>query len=269
MRNWFTILTIVLLTAALRAELKVETPEYANMGAQLQGYLVYDDAVADPRPGVLIVHEWWGLTDHTRATARRVAEMGYVVFALDMYGKGVVTDEVPRAAELSGQFKERPTLLRARAAAGLQQLARHPRVDPQRIAAIGFCFGGSTVLQLAYDGAPVRGVISFHGNPVTPLVTDREIAARILVLHGADDPLVPGEALTAFQDAMRARKIDWQLISYGNAVHSFTNPGADKVGIAGVAYDRRTDERAWRHARDFFNELFQELAASAPAPGQP
>lgn len=249
--------TLTLVSAA-QAGIVTRAVEYKHGDVVLEGFLAYDDSVKEPRPGVLLVHEWWGVTEHTRNMTRQIAEMGYVAFAVDMYGKGVVTDDREQAAKLAGPFYQDVALCRARAKAGLEQLAAQPNVDKQKIAAIGFCFGGTTVLQMAYGGLNVAGVVSFHGGLSPAGEADLpNIKAKVLVLHGADDPLVKEEQIKSFQEMLRKAGADWQMIYYGGAVHSFTNPGADKVGIPGVKYDARTDKRARGHMKSFFDELFQ------------
>lgn len=250
-----TIMTLVAATTAM-AEIKTKEIEYKDGDVVLQGYMAWDDAAKGPQPGVVLVHEWWGITDFTRKMTRDVAEMGYVAFALDMYGKGVVTDKVEEATKLVTPFKTDAKLFRSRSKAGYDIFAKQPEVDKSRIGAIGFCFGGTTVLQMAYSGLDLKGVVSFHGGLVPPDDADGpNIKAKILVLHGADDPLVPAEAIKAFQDGVRKAKADWQMVYYGGAVHSFTNPGADKVGIDGVKYDARTDSRARIAMKTFFDEV--------------
>lgn len=257
MLRTLTSLCSLVLAGPVLGGIVTETVEYRHGDVVLEGFLAYDDAVATPRPGVLLVHEWWGLTDHMRAMTRQVAEMGYVAFALDMYGKGKVTSDAEQARAFATPFYEDIELCRQRARAGLEQLAARPNVDRKRIAAIGFCFGGTTVLQMAYGGLEVAGVVSFHGG-LTPAgeADARNIRARILVLHGADDPLVKDEQIKAFHEALRKAGADWQMIYYGGAVHSFTNPAADKVGIPGVKYDARADRRARAHMKMFFDEIF-------------
>lgn len=237
-----------------RAEVVTRTVAYEHDGAKLEGFLAYDDAAKDKRPGVLIVHEWWGLNDYARDRARQLARMGYVAFALDMYGKGVLAGTPDEAGRLASQFKGRP-LMRTRARAGLDVLLRDERVDPRRVVAIGYCFGGTAVLELAYSGAELAGVVSFHGG-LTPAQGDdlKRIRARILVCHGADDPFVSADELRAFEESMRAAKADWQMIWYGGAVHGFTNPGMDAFKIDGARYDASADRRSWRHLRDFLEE---------------
>jgi dienelactone hydrolase len=257
MRLWIFALSSLLLAGPAVGEIIGKSLDYKHGDVALQGYIAYDDKVKDPRPGVILVHEWWGLTDHMKSMTRELAAMGYVAFALDMYGAGVVTDKADQAGKLAGQFGKDDALRRARAKAGYDALLATNLVDKSRIAAIGFCFGGTTVLHMAYSGLDLVGVVSFHGALVPPADADTgKIKAKILVLHGADDPLVPADTVTKFQDGVRKAKADWQMMYYGGAVHSFTNPGADKVGIDGVKYDARADKRSRAHMKLFFDEVF-------------
>ena len=250
---------VFLLSAATlaRAEVTAEDVEYQHDGVQLVGHLVYDPARSAKQPAVLIVHEWWGLNDYAKRRARQLAEMGYVAFALDMYGKGKSTKEVAKAQEWSGHFRGNP-LLRQRAKAGLEVLRANPHVDTRRIAAIGYCFGGTTVMELAYAGAPLAGVVSFHGSLPAPKPADFEnLAARILVCHGADDAFVAPKKIADMQGALNAANADWQMIYYSGAVHSFTNPDADGAGVNGVAYHANADRRSWQHMQMFLTEIFK------------
>ena len=229
---------------------------YQQNDTILEGYLAYDDAVSGKRPGVLVVHEFWGLNDFARQKAEEVAKMGYVALAVDMYGQGKVTRDPEEARRWAGHVKSSP-LMRERAKAGLQVLAKHDLVDAKRLAAIGFCFGGTTVLELAYSGADVRGVASFHGGLTVPRPEEmKNIKASLLVLHGADDPHVKAEAVDAFLKAMRQSKADWQMIFFGNTVHSFTNPAAGSDPSQGVAYNPKTTARSWKYLRIFLEEIF-------------
>jgi dienelactone hydrolase len=256
MKAILAIFLILFFCTGVHGEVIEQSVEYRHGDAVLEGYLAYDDALAGKRPGVLVVHEWWGLNDYAKKRALQLAELGYVAFALDMYGKGVVTDDPKKAGELSGRIKGNP-LMRERARAGLEILKEHDLVDRKRIAAIGYCFGGTTVLELAYSGVDIAGVVSFHGGLTTPKPEEIEkIKAALLVLHGAQDPFVPADSMAAFQETMGKSKIDWQMIFYGGAVHSFSNAGVDKFGIKGAAYDARADRRSWRHMRSFFEEIF-------------
>ena len=241
------------------AAIKTRTITYEHGGMVLEGYFAAPaDRKADsPRPGVLIVHEWWGHNDFARRKADQLARLGYAAFALDMYGRGITADRAPEASRLAEPFYQNDfRLMRSRARAGLNVLAEQPEVDSDRLASIGFCFGGTVSLQLAYDGAPVRGVVSFHGSLPPPLESDPKPEARILILHGAEDPLVPDGQVRTCTRRLTELDADWQLIAYGGAVHSFTNPGADQHGIDGVAYDETAHRRSWRHMQIFFEELF-------------
>lgn len=253
--KWW-LLTFVLAVSA-QAAIHTETVEYKDGDVTLQGYLAYDDALTGKRPGILVVHEWWGLNEYAKSRARQLAALGYVAFAVDMYGDGFVTTAVEEAARRSGQFKDNRAAGRQRIRAGLATLRQHARVDPGRIAAIGYCFGGTTVLELARSGAEVAGVVSFHGNLATPLPAKAgEVRAKVLVCHGAADKFESAEEIAKFHDEMHAAGVDWRMIYYGGAVHSFTNPDAGKAGIPGVAYDERADRRSWADMLQFFGELF-------------
>lgn len=255
----YSIPLAMILLAAVNAHGAVHTEwvQYRHGETLLEGYLAYDDAVKGPRPGVLVVHEWMGLGDYAMKRAEQLAGMGYVAFALDMYGKGVRAKTPEEAAKLSGIYKGDRPLMRARAQAGLDELRKQPLVDPARIAAIGYCFGGTTVLELARSGADVAGVVSFHGGLGTPQPADaKNIKGKVLVLHGADDPHVPPAEVAAFQDEMRKAAVDWQMIYYGGAVHSFTNPGSGTDASTGVAYNEKADKRSWEAMKAFFKELF-------------
>ena len=204
-----------------------KTVEYRQNGLGCKGFLAYDDALKGKRPGVMVVPEWWGLNDFARKIVAQLAGLGYVALAADMYGNGTVTKDPKEAARLAGELRGHKPLLRARAQAALKALAANPRVDPQRLAAIGFCFGGTTVLELAYSGADLKGIVSFHGGLTSPQPEElKDIKAAVLVLHGADDPRVKVEDIAAFQEAMRKGNIDWQMVYFGDAVHAYMNPEA-------------------------------------------
>ena len=249
----------LLLTGVASAKLITQTVEYKQGDTVLEGYLAYDDSYSGKRPGVLVVHEWYGLGQHAKTKAEELARLGYVALAADIYGKGVRPQNNEEAAKTAGQFRgEDRQLLRARALSGLNELKKQPLVDPKKTAAIGFCFGGSTVLELARSGADVSGVVSFHGGLSTPHPEDaKNIKAKVLALHGADDPFVSAEEVKAFQEEMRQAKVDWQFISYGGAVHSFTNPDAGTDNSKGAAYNPSADRRSWQAMQDFFKEIFK------------
>jgi dienelactone hydrolase len=256
MKKLFIAIYILLIATAVNAEVVSQNVEYKHEDIVLEGYLAYDDTAKGKRPGVLVVHEWWGLNDYVRMRVDKLAELGYVAFALDMYGKGIWTDQASKAQELSGHLRGKP-IMRQRARAGLEILRKNERVDPTKIAAIGYCFGGTTVLELAYSGADIAGVVSFHGGLTTPKAEDMSrIKAKILVLHGANDAFIPPEKIAAFQEGVGKAGADWQMIYYGGAVHSFTNPAADKKNINGLAYSPSADDRSWKHMQLFFDEIF-------------
>lgn len=266
MRRLGAILMATLAASLAQAKVVTQEIKYKDGDVECIGYLAFDDAAKGKQPGVIVVPEWWGLNDYAKTRARQLAELGYVAFAIDMYGGGKTADNREDAGKLAGQFYQNPALFRSRFKAAFDKLAADERVDAKRIAAIGYCFGGTTVQQAAFSGLPLAGVVSFHGSLVPPQPEDAGlIKARVLILHGADDPLIKPEDLKVFMEAIAKSGADYEFISYGGAVHSFTNPAADKVGIAGVKYDAKTDERSWRRMQVFFNEVFGEKRELRPA----
>ncbi len=249
---------VMLMATVAQGEVRTERIEYRHGDVQLKGYLAYDDSFTGRRSGVLLVHEWWGLNDYAKRRAEQLAGLGYVAFAIDMYGNGKTTGDAKTAGEWAAVFRNDRPLARARALAGLEVLKKRPQVDPQRIAAIGYCFGGTMALELARSGADLRGVVSFHGGLSTPDPADaRNIRGKVLVLHGADDTFESPAEIAAFQEEMRRAGVDWQMVYYGGAVHAFSNPEAGKAGIKGVAYNEAADRRSWLAMRDFFDEIFR------------
>jgi dienelactone hydrolase len=243
--------------AAAGAAVVHQTVEYDHEGVTLEGYVAYDDALEGRRPGVLIVHQWMGLSDNERMRADMLAAMGYVAFALDVYGQDIRPANTQEASAEAGKYYGDRELFRARIAAGLAQLKAHARVDPSRVAAIGYCFGGGGVLELARSGAELAGVVSFHGSLDTPLPAQAgAVKAKVLVCHGAVDPYVKPEAVQDFLAEMEAAGVDYQLIMYAGAVHAFTQKGAGDDPSRGVAYDAAADRRSWQHMQDFFAEIF-------------
>jgi dienelactone hydrolase len=239
------------------ARMITRTVEYKDANTVLEGYLAYDDSIKTKQPAILIVHEWTGVGPYVEGRARQLAQLGYVAFAIDIYGKGIRPSNPQDATKEATIYRSDRQLMRRRAQAGLDQAKTFPFVDPNRIAIIGYCFGGGTALELARSGAPLKGVVSFHGNLDTPNPADaKNIKAKILVCTGADDPFVPRQQVLAFEDEMRNAAVDWQLIIYGNAVHSFTNPGSGSDPSKGVAYNREADHRSWQAMLDFFKEIF-------------
>ena len=251
---------------SLSAKIITKPVAYEHAGVKLEGYLAYDDtkiSAAHRAPGIVVVPEWWGLNDYAKHRVEQLAQLGYVAFAADMYGAGITTTDAKKAGELAGQFYGKP-LMAERAQAGLDQLLATGLVEAGQVAAIGYCFGGSTVQALAYSGAPLAGIVSFHGGLIpVPADAAAKNKAKILMCHGAMDPLVNKEAVDAFTSAMNEGKFDYQFISYAGAVHAFTNPEADKVaaanGLTGkIGYNAAADRRSWSQMKVFFNELFEK-----------
>jgi dienelactone hydrolase len=237
--------------------MKTQSIEYQDGDVTLRGFVAFDDQSSHKRPGILVMPEAFGLGTHAKQRAERLAALGYVALAGDPYGNGIETKDLQEAMKYAGALREDPAKFRQRARVALDKLAALPQVDTGRLAAIGYCMGGTFSLELARDGAPLKGVVSFHGGLETqrPAVAG-QVKAKILVCTGADDPFVPVAQVNALADEMTKAGVDWQIISYGGTVHSFTNPDADKVGMAGLAYNKLSDERSWKAMRAFFDEIF-------------
>jgi dienelactone hydrolase len=249
---------ILLLTAGAYGAMKTQVVEYKDGDVICEGYLAYDDAITGARPGILVVHEWTGVGPYVKMRVEKLAQMGYVAFAADIYGKGIRPKNTDEAAAQATIYRKDRQLMRRRVQAGLQVLADNKIVDRKRIAAIGYCFGGGTVLELARSGADIAGVVSFHGNLDTPNPADaKNIKAKILVLHGGADPYVPAEQVAAFQKEMTDANVNWQMNVYGGAVHSFTNPEAGNDPTKGAAYNEQADKRSWLAMKQFFDEIFK------------
>lgn len=255
------LIAIVLIAgaAAAHAAIKTETIVYKEGNVEAHSFLTYDNSLTGKRPGVLVVPEWWGLNNYAKRRARMIAKLGYVALAVDVYGDGKNTVSPKQAAAWSHELTAGDRHeLRIRIEGALAKLKSEPMVDPNRTAAIGYCFGGATVLELARSGADVNGVVSFHGelgthDPAKP----GEVKAKILVLTGADDPFVPPSKVEAFENEMRNAKANWQVNVYSGAEHSFTNPAADSFHIKGVAYNAEADHRSWQAMRNFLEEIFK------------
>jgi dienelactone hydrolase len=243
----------------MQAAIHTETVDYKQGDTTLEGFLAYDDSISGKRPGVLVVHQWLGLTDYEKRRATMLAQLGYVAFCADIYGKGVRPTNVQEAGALVGKFEHESgrTLLRDRVNAGLDVLKKNDLVDTKRVAAIGYCFGGTTVIELARSGADLNGVVSFHGGLDAPNPADaRNIRCKVLALAGADDPFQNPSDLAAFESEMRDNKVDWQIVFYGGAVHAFTQPDPGFVN-AGAKYNEKADKRSWEAMKTFFAEIFQ------------
>jgi dienelactone hydrolase len=236
-----------LLTQAACAAVVSKTVRYQHGETQLEGFLAWDDSMTGKRPGVLVVHEWWGLNDYARSRARQLAGEGYIAFALDMYGAGRSTTHPAEAGAWMKTINQNVDQWVQRAGAGLDVLRRQANVDAGRLAAIGYCFGGATVMQMAYAGLDVDVVGSFHGS--LPAADDSDldnIRARILIAHGNADPFVKPEQVTAFTAALERAGAEWTMMVFGGVKHSFTNPSAGDYGMEALAYDAQADRLSWQ-----------------------
>lgn len=252
------LLSLYIGIANASAEVRTQDVEYNQGDTVLQGFLAYDDGLAGKRPGVLVVHDWTGLGPYVKRRCEELARLGYIAFGADIYGKGVRPATHEEAAKVSGMYVKDRALMRARVKAGLEELKKNKLADPARLAAIGYCFGGAAVLELARSGASVAGVVTFHGALSNPNPDDaKNIEAKVLVQHGADDPFVDMGQVNAFMDEMKKTDVDWRVYIYGGAVHSFTVPEAGSDPSTGMAYNERADKRSWQAMRDFFDEIFK------------
>lgn len=259
MKSWRVALVLFVFSGCASAVMHQETVNYRDGEVELQGYVFWDDAFTGNRPGVLVFHEWWGLNDYAKLRAEMLAESGYVAFAADMYGDGRMTRHADDAKGWMQQITSNREVWQRRANLALEQLRRHPKVKVDSLAAIGYCFGGATVMQLAYSGAELDGVVSFHGSlpPATPDQAAR-IKAKILIAHGDADTFVPPDRISAFKKALSDAGVDWEMDIYGGARHSFTNPYADGYGMDGLAYKEDADRRSWLRMLAFFEEIFDD-----------
>jgi dienelactone hydrolase len=258
--RWICGVVIGLLALPLQAAVVTKDVVYEGGGARMIGYLAWDDSVTGPRPGVLVVHEWWGLNDYARSRARQLAELGYTALAVDMYGDRRQAEHPDQAGALAQEVSRRWEDARARFAAALEVLRAHETTDAARSAAIGYCFGGGMVLNMAREGFDLDGVVSFHGSlgAHTPAAPGK-VTAKVLVLHGADDPFVPDDEVAAFRREMEAAGVDYRFIAYPGAVHGFTNPDADRFGAEfglPLAHDPEADRASWSEMQRFFEDIF-------------
>jgi len=238
-------LTLALASPA-RAEVKTRVVDYKQGDTELQGLIAWDDQSTGKRPGIIVVHEWWGHNEHARTQARRLAEAGYVGFALDMYGKGKVATHPDDAMKFMGEATKDPAVVKARFDAAVAQLKADPHVDPARIGAIGYCFGGGIVLNMAAAGEDLKAVGSFHGalsalGPVAP----GAIKGKVLVMTGSADPFVPPDQVEAFKKKMTDAGARYEVVVIPGAMHGFTNPDAGKFGMPQLAYSAEADKASW------------------------
>ncbi len=259
---FMVIVTTVWLAGTVMAEAKIveKTVEYSAQGVPLKGYLAYNDSIKGKQPGVLVVHEWWGLNDYARRRARMLAKLGYTALAVDMYGEGKQAKDPDEAGKLSSELFKNFDVAKARFMSAMEYLKQQPTVQPDRIAAIGYCFGGGMVLNMARQGSDLKGVASFHGNLVpVDKAAPGEIKAKILVLHGGADKFLTEEQIEAFRKEMKDAGADLNFISYPGALHSFTNPKADEYAKEynlPIGYNREADKKSWEELKKFLKDIF-------------
>lgn len=259
MRSFMIKSAFVLLGAAYAAQaeakVKTETFEYKQGDTVLEGFIAYDDAIKTKRPGVLVAHEWMGPNAYSRHRAEMLAELGYVGFAIDIYGKGVRPKNHDEAGKAAGALRADRVLMRARMQAAVDRLKQHPMYDGTNFSSIGYCFGGAAALELARSGAPMKAAVTFHASLDTPNPADaKNIKAKIQVNHGANDAFVPPESVAAFHKEMRDANVDYMFIAHGGAVHSFTVKDAGNDPSKGMAYNETADRRSWDAMKSFLNE---------------
>ena len=248
------LLLSLLISGAVEAKMKTEKVEYKSGDLTFEGYLAYDTNNKGNKPGVMIVHNWMGLTGETESKAVDVAKLGYVAFAGDIYGKGIRPKDAKEAGELAGKYKADLKLLRERALLAIETLKKQKGVDTKKIFVTGYCFGGTTAIEVARSGADVLGVVSFHGG-LMPSNDDKQIKGQVLALHGAVDPYVPQKDLEGFLKGMNEAKVNYQFNAYSNAVHSFTEKAAGNDNSKGAAYNEQADKRSWIAMKEFLAEL--------------
>ncbi len=253
MRLLAALAVVLVAVSAAPAAVQTKTLTYKHGDQECRGFLAWDDSVQGPRPGVLVLHEWWGLNDYARHRAEELAKLGYVAFAGDMYGEGKVTTHPKEAGEMATKVRANIADWRKRATEALEVLKSQPQCDKSRLAAIGYCFGGSTALELAYSGADLKAVATFHAALPTPTPEDaKHINATLLICHGADDSFVPPNAIKAFRSALDQAGVKYEFVAYPGAVHSFTVPDADKHNNPGMKYNKAADEDSWKRMKELF-----------------
>ena len=234
---------------------------YSSNGTPLKGFLAYDGDLKEPRPGIIVVHEWWGLNSYARKRARMLAELGYTALAIDMYGNGKQASHPEDAQKFAMEVFSNLDVAKARFEAGLKLLKEQPQTDSEKIAAIGYCFGGGVVLHMARFGEDIKGVVSFHGSLPTQFpAKPNTVKAQLLVCNGMDDPFTTEEQIKSFKKEMDDVGVKYTFINYPGAVHSFTNPGADSLGKKfnlPLAYNKKADEESWNEMQKFFHSIFK------------
>ena len=230
---------------------------YKHNASNMQGYLAFDQSKSHRRPAVLVIHEWTGLGEYIRKRTRMLAELGYVAFAMDMYGEGKTAQDHKEARKLMGKYVGDPELMLSRIRKALEVLKKNPMTDPDKIAVIGYCFGGGAALKLAFSGEPVRGIVSFHGMLTPPQKNEaQKIRSRLLIHHGAEDSFIPVETVKQFQDVLKEKKVDFEFVSHEGAVHGFTRWSAGNDPSKGIAYNKKADENSWDSMKAFLKKIF-------------
>jgi dienelactone hydrolase len=254
-----TAFLFLVFSVTVQAEIKTENFDYQAGKSNMKGFIAYDDAIKGKRPGVLVVHEWWGHNDYARKRARMLASLGYTAMSLDMYGDGKLANHPKDAGKFSGAIKKNMPLATERFQAAMKLLKKHNTTDSDRIAAIGYCFGGGIVLNMARQGLDLKGVASFHGSLGASVKAKKNIKTEVLVLNGAADPFTKPESIKAFKKEMAAAGIKYKFINYKNAKHAFTNPDADKFGKQfkiPLAYNKKADKESWAEMKRFLKRIF-------------
>ena len=253
-------LAAVFFSCSLKASIKTEEVTYSEGSTQMKGFLAWDDSISGKRPGILVVHEWWGLNDYARSRAKQLAELGYTALAVDMYGDGKAADHPKDAGAFAASVMKDPQVALARFRAAMDVLKSQTSVDPEKIAAIGYCMGGAIVLNAARQGFDLDAVASFHGSLGGLLPINGPIKAKVLVCHGADDSFIPAEKVAAFKEELKEAGADFKFVSYPGAKHGFSNPAADETGkkfSIDIAYNREADAESWKELQACFNPFFR------------
>jgi len=239
-----------------------EEVTYSTDTTEMKGFIAFNKAQAGKRPGILVVHEWWGHNDYTRKRAQMLAELGYVALAVDMYGDGKQAQHPSDAGKFSGMVMKNEEMAVKRFNAAYELLANHPEVNSEKISAIGYCFGGSVIQNMANMGADLDGIAAFHSGVQVPNPPSEKLDAKVLIQNGADDPFVPAESVQTFKSAMDSLNADYEYISYPGVVHAYTNPGATELGEKfdlPLKYDQEADTKSWEKLQSFLNELYPEV----------
>ncbi len=247
-----------LLSMQAGAAIITQPVEYTANGTTMEGFVAYDDAIKNPRPGILIVHDWMGLSAFTKQKAEQLASEGYVAFAVDVYGKGTRPKDQKEAAQFANKYKADRPLLRSRMKAAYDALTAMKQVDKQKVVVMGYCFGGTAALELARSGAPIVGTATFHGGLSSPTPQDaKNIKGQVLVMHGADDPFESAQEIAAFKKEMADGNVNLTFIVYPDAVHAFTNPAAGNDKKSGAAYNAAADKKSWQDFEQFLGKVFK------------